>query len=113
MARRGNEEASLPHRRRRATTAERRENQLIALAMNEAERQMEAGTASATVITHYLKLATTREQREMEKLENENALLRAKKEQIDSAARVEELYGRAITAMRAYSGQEPEYYDED
>lgn len=100
-------------RRPPATTPEARENQLIALAVDLAERQMADGTASSQVITHYLKLGTTREQLEQERLRQENALLKARTDNMASAARVEELYGQALTAMRQYAGQddEPDYED--
>lgn len=93
-------------RRPAAKTPEARERQLISLAFDVAEEQMLKGTASAQVITHYLKMGTPRERLERKKLEEENALLRAKVEGMASAARVEELYEGAIRAMRAYSGQE-------
>jgi len=89
-----------------AKSIEAREQQLISLAFDVAEKQMEDGTASAQVITHYLKMGTPRERLERKKLEEENALLRAKVEGMASAARVEELYEGAIRAMRQYSGQE-------
>lgn len=66
---------------------------------------MRDGTASSQVITHFLKLATGREQLEREKLQSENSLLKAKIEALASAARVEELYAKALTAMRTYAGQ--------
>lgn len=90
---------------RPASTPEGRENQMISLAVDLAERQLREGTASAQVITHFLKLATTREQLEKEKLERENELLRAKTEALESAKRVEELYANALSAMKTYSGQ--------
>ena len=89
---------------RPALTPEARENQLISLAVDLAERQLMEGTASSQVITHYLKLGTAKERLEREKLEKENELLRAKTEAIQSAQRVEELYENALNAMRAYSG---------
>lgn len=91
-------------RRPPATTPEARENQLISLAVDVAEKQMQEGTASAQVITHYLKLGSSREKLEQERLNNENSLLVKKAEAMASAARVEELYGAAIDAMRAYAG---------
>lgn len=94
-------------RRPPATTPEARENQLIALAVDLAERQIQEGSASSQVITHYLKLGTTREQLEKEKLRRENELLKARVETLASNARIEELYGEAIAAMRAYAGQDP------
>lgn len=100
--------------RRPATTPEGRENQLISLATDVAEKQMIAGNASAQVITHFLKLGSTREKLEQERLRNENLLLCAKVEQIASTKRVEELYETALNAMRQYSGNDygDEEYDE-
>lgn len=95
-----------------ATTPETRENQMIALAYDEAQRQMLEGTASAMVITHFLKAGTAKTQLETEKLRRENILLDAKAEAMESAKRVEELYSKALTAMREYQGmpmEEDEY----
>lgn len=92
-------------------TPEARENQLISLAVDLAERQLLEGTASSQVITHYLKLGSTREKLERERLEEENKLLKAKTEQLQSMKRMEELYADAITAMKNYSGQgDPDDY---
>jgi hypothetical protein len=90
---------------RPATTPEARENQLIADAVDLAQRQLRDGTASAQVITHFLKLGSTREQLEQERLRNENLLLQKKGEAMESAKRIEELYGQALSAMRTYQGQ--------
>lgn len=92
-------------RRPPATTPEGRENQLIAKAVDLAEKQLTEGTASSQVITHYLKLGSTREKLEQERLNRENELLRARSEAMASAKRVEELYSEALNAMRAYAGQ--------
>ena len=90
---------------RPALTPEARENQLISLAVDLAERQLLEGTASSQVITHYLKLGSTKERLEKEKLIEENKLLRAKTENFQSMKRVEELYAEALNAMRNYAGQ--------
>lgn len=90
---------------RPATTVEGREAQLISLADRLAERQLTEGTASAQVITHYLKLGSTRERLEQQRLLNENLLLSAKIEQINSGQRMEELYEKALGAMREYKGE--------
>jgi len=96
-----------------ASTPEARENHLISLATDLAERQMNEGTASAQVITHYLKLGSTREQMEQRRMELEMELLEKKVESMASAKRVEELYDEAIKAMRRYSGDaEPGIFDE-
>lgn len=99
---------SVPRKRRPpATTPEARENQLISLAVDVVEQQMLKGTVSSQVLTHYLKLGSTREKLEQERLAMEVSLMEQKRESMASAARVEELYSSAINAMRAYAGQEP------
>lgn len=87
-----------------ALSPEARENQLIALAVDLAEKQLLEGTASAQVITHYLKLGTAKERIEREILEKQKDLIQAKTESLQSAKRVEELYANALEAMRTYSG---------
>lgn len=94
---------------RPALTPEARENQLISLAVDLAEKQLMEGTASSQVITHYLKLGSTKEKIEKEILEKQKELISAKTENLKSAKRIEELYADAINAMRKYNGQgEPE-----
>lgn len=65
------------------------------------------GNASAQVISHYLKLGSSRERLEQERLTRENDLLHVKAEAMASQAKVEELYKQALDAMRSYSGQAP------
>lgn len=95
-----------------ATTPEARENQMIALAVDLAEKQLMDGTASSQVISHYLKLGTTREKIEKDILLERKKLMKAQTEQIESQKRVEELYTKALSAMKTYSGSEDES-DED
>lgn len=99
-------------RLRPALSPEARENQLVSLAVDLAEKQLREGTASSQVITHYLKLGTTKHKAEMEKLERENELLRAKTESLQSAKRMEEIYEDALKAMKNYSGYEEEIEDD-
>lgn len=89
---------------RPALTPEARENQLISYAVDLAEKQLREGTASSQVITHYLKLGSTKERIEKEILEKQKELISAKTESIKSQKRIEELYLNAINAMRSYSG---------
>lgn len=91
-------------RGRPALTPEARENQLISLAVDLAEQQLREGTASSQVITHYLKLGSIREKLERERLEEENKLLKAKTEALQSQKRMDELYAEAIKAMKNYGG---------
>ena len=100
---------------RAALTPEAREQQLIYLATELAAQQLQDGTASSQVITHYLKLGSSKEKLEQEILRENKKLLTAKTEAIQSAKRVEELYTEAIAAMKKYSGNgvvedEPEEY---
>lgn len=95
-------------RRQPATTPEGRENELVSQAIDLAERQIQDGTASSQVITHFLKLGSSREILEQERLAHENALLEVKKEQIEAQTRIEALYEDAIKAMRNYTGEVPQ-----
>lgn len=88
-----------------AMTVEGRESQLVALAVDLAEKQLREGTASSQVITHYLKIGSTKEKQEKEKLEEEIKLLRAKTENLESMKSMEDLYKRALNSMREYSGK--------
>lgn len=87
-----------------ARTLDAREKEVVALAVDLAEQQLKAGTASPSVITHYLKLGTTSYQLELEKLKHENELLQAKTKNIQSLGRMEELYEQAIESLRRYQG---------
>lgn len=87
-----------------ALTPEARENELVMLAVDLAEQQLREGTASSQVITHFLKLGSTKEALEKEKLKHENQLVMAKTENLKAAQRIEELYANALQAMRIYSG---------
>lgn len=91
-----------------ARTPEARENQMIALAESLAEEQLRNGTASSQIITHYLRLATTREQLEKANLEEDIKLKRAKTESLESTKKIEELYSKAIVMMRVYNGMAEE-----
>ena len=97
---------------RPALTPEARENQLIALAVDLVEQRLLDGSASSQETTHFLKLGSMKNQLEMEKLREENKLLKAKTESIQYAKRVEELYAEAINAMRRYSGNSNANADE-
>lgn len=106
----------MPKQRRRqqpATSEEGRENQLVSLAIDLAEKQLAEGTASSQVITHYLKLGSTREKLEQERLQRENELLTSKVDMMASAKRVEELYAEALDAMRSYAGRTVDRYEDE
>jgi len=100
-----------------AMTQEARENQLIALAYDVAEQRLLDGTASAQEITHFLKLGSLKEQKELQMLDKQIELVEAKRQKLKSEDKIEELYTNAIASMRRYSGQDVaeediEYIDE-
>ena len=87
-----------------AKTPEARENQLVAMAVDLAEKQLRDGTATSQVITHFLKMGSTKEKIEKEILEKQKELITAKTEALKSQKRIEDLYANALNAMRRYSG---------
>lgn len=91
-------------RRRPATSPEQREMQLTDAAYDLAEEQIENGTASSQVLTHFLKMGSSRERLEQERMRHEVELMEVKKEHLEGQKRVEELYVSALEAMRGYSG---------
>lgn len=99
-------EANTTRRRPPGKTPEAREKQLIAIAIDEAERLMLEHKAPASMINHFLKLGSTKNELELEKLKKENELLEAKTEAIKEGARLEELYADAMAAMKRYRGEE-------
>ena len=93
-------------KRRRALDPEARENQLIALAYDVAEQQLMDGSISSQVLSQLIKAGSVKGRAELRKLERENELLKVKAESIQSAAKTDELYQNALSAMKNYSGLE-------
>lgn len=89
---------------RPALTSETAESEMIALARNEAKRQLLNHTASSQVIVHYLRLGTVERQLELERMRRENDLLEAKTASIKDSARSSESSERALEAFKRYSG---------
>ena len=87
-----------------ALSDEARENQLISLAMDLAEKQLREGTASSQVISILLKRGSPKERLEQEILEKQKDLLEAKTKAIENEAITNEIYAEAIAAMRRYGG---------
>lgn len=95
---------SSQRKQRPALSPEARENQIIARAVDLAEKQIMNGTASSQVITHYLKLGSTKERLDREAKEEEIKLLRARTEAIQSQKQSEALYKEALDAFKVYGG---------
>lgn len=105
--------SSEPIRVKPAMTEEAREQQMVALAIDLAEQQLLNGTASSQVITHYLKIGSSKERLERQIREKEKELIEAKTENLRSAQRVEELYANAIKAIGIYAGREDDDNNEE
>ena len=93
-----------PKRIHRAIDPEAREKQLIALSYNVVEQRLLDGTATSQETCHFLKLGSMQNQLEMEKLRNENALLRKKVEAIDSQMASNERLNEVLDALKMCSG---------
>lgn len=104
-----------PKKIRPALTPESRENQMISLATDLAEKQLLDGTASSAVITHYLKLGTVQAKLEMKRIEQEIELQKAKTKALGNADELKELTAAALKAMRRYTGNgvEDESYEDE
>lgn len=83
---------------------EAQENLMISLAVQCAEKQLRDGTASSQVITHYLKLGSSKDRIEKEILEKQKELIEAKTKTLNSNNEAKELYNQALVAFRKYSG---------
>lgn len=97
----------------RARTPEAREAQLAALAYDLAEKQFLEGTASSQVIVHFLRVGSTREKQELEKLKQDTILTEAKVKDLANVEEMKQLYTDAMNAMKGYAGhtQEENYED--
>jgi hypothetical protein len=64
-------------------------------------------------LSHYLKLGSSRERLEQERLRLEGELLQAKADLMAEQKKVGEMYEQALLAMRSYTGQDEPEPDED
>jgi predicted metal-dependent hydrolase len=72
--------------------------------MDLAEKQMREGTASAQVITHYLRVNSPRDIAERNLMEKKEKLIETQIEAIKSSKETEKIYADALEAMRNYAG---------
>lgn len=90
---------------RPALSPEARQNQMIALTMDLVEQRLRDGTASSQETTHFLKLATTKYQVELETMKEQSKLIKAKTAEIQERKATKVMFEEAIKAMRTYTGQ--------
>ena len=113
MARRGEDDETPRRRRAPARTQRARENQLIALAYDRVEERLQRGEASAQEYTHFLKMGSSRERLEQQRIAMETEVGRAKIEMMESMEKRQALFEDAIKAMRSYQGAPPGDDEED
>lgn len=97
---------------RRATSVEAREDQLISLAYNRVEQRIIDGTATSQELVHFLKLGSSKERLEKEKIQEDIKLAQAKEEALRATGRMEELMADALKAFKSYNGTATEEYDD-
>ena len=88
-----------------ARSPEARENQLISLAYDLVEARLRNGTATSAETVAILRLGTQKERLERELNQKKIALMEAKTEALQSAKRVEELYGAACEGAALRTGR--------
>lgn len=98
---------------KKAMTREARENQMIALADDLAEKKLRDGSASNQLIIHYLNLGTAKAQLEKAKLEAETKLIEAKVEVTETEKRGAEAYEQALKAFSRYRGDSDDDESDD
>lgn len=84
-------------------TAEEAEDQMVSLAVNLAIQRLQDGTASNQLIAEVIKMGTTKERLQKEKLKKENELLTAKTEAIQSQKNSEAFQARVLKALHSYA----------
>lgn len=89
------------------------EKKMISLALKQAEEQLQQGTASSQVVTHFLRLASSRHKEEMEELKLKNQLLQEKIAAEQSGAQMAEMVQEVLSALKSYSYTPPGEHDVD
>lgn len=93
---------------RAALTAEGQEDKLVSLAADLVEQRLRDGTATSQETTTILKLGMRAHRLELQLMEQELELRRAKTEAIKASKTRDELYDKVMKAMRRYQGAEEE-----
>lgn len=96
-----------------AKSAKARENQLISLAADLAEKKLRDGTASSQIICTLLNFASLKHKLEIEKIKSDISLAEAKKKNMENADGIMELYSDALNAFKSYKGSNEEEIDEE
>ena len=91
-----------------ALTEEALENKMIMKAYEVVYQRMCDGTVTAPELVHFLRLGSTKEREDRDFLNKRKELLEAKTKAINESKNIEELYSKAIEAMKSYSPTQSE-----
>lgn len=96
-----------------AKTPEAREAQIISYAWDLAEERILDGTASNALLVQCLRMGGSRERKEKELMDARIEQTKIKTQAIEAERRMDEIYAKALDAMRIYSGQQPQSEEVD
>ena len=89
--------------RKPATSAQAREDQLIAMAYDEVERRISEGIATGPELVHFLRMGSPKAKLEKELLERELELTTAKTENINPSPNVRTIFSASFSISSAFS----------
>lgn len=89
----------------KAMSDEARETEMIALAMDNAEKRLREGTASNQLILHFLELGSSKGRIEREMLENKAELIKEQASAVKEGKETAADYRAALEAFTRYSGK--------
>lgn len=89
------------------------ETKLVSLALRQAQKQLEDGTASSQVMTHFLKLGSIRAQVDLEQTKLQNKLLEEKILAERSEQQISEMIAEVLAAFKSYSAPSTGDFNDD
>lgn len=87
-------------------TAAARERRLVGLAYDEAERRLKDGSASSEMICHFLRVGSSKEYLDQQLMAGKIELQQAKTEMYKAQQKSEEMFAKAILAIKSYQGDD-------
>lgn len=91
---------------------EDQEKKMIALAYSQAEKELQEGTASSQIVTHFLRLGTQRAKLEEAQIMLQNSLIQEKIIEAQESQKVAEMVDDVLKALRRYSYSPPGFTDD-
>lgn len=105
------ESSKIPSRLRPGLTPTTDEQQCISMAMDIAKQRLANGTASNSMVLHFLKMASPREEMEREDMRKDLELKDAKIKALEAQVSSEQKWQAAMAAFSRYRGDDGVEYD--